>query len=121
MEPSVRDRDEETGPECAYAGIGKTFELDPMVEYVAPVAVGADGSSYIYPNQTLQNVHLSGIHTVVPFVFYLLGALNIAIMLASLPVVFCAGHFAIWFHGSLAGVSEPVVLRLLHPRCDVKK
>ena len=104
--PSVRYRDEETGPTCEYAGIGRTFNLDPLVVLAAPVAYGPNDSYPIYPSRTLDNVHMPPIHTVVPFVFYFIGALDMAIMLVTIPIVFCAEHFAIMFHTALAGVSE---------------
>jgi hypothetical protein len=55
-----------------------------------------------WANATVQNVSVPPQETVVPFVFYILGLVQLSGLIVSIPVVYCADNFALPFHLALS-------------------
>ncbi len=89
---------EELGPACLPASIGRTTPLPPLVTLAYNTATSGHNYQNL-SNATVENVHMTPLRvTIAPFLFYLLGMLEMALLLMTIPVVFCAGNFALVFH-----------------------
>ena len=56
------------------------------------------------PSQTSLHVRVKPIHTVVPFIFYVLGMIDLAVSLAFIPRTFSGVHHSNLFSFSAVGV-----------------
>jgi hypothetical protein len=100
---------EEIGPQCLSGSVGHSYNFTELVTLAVDNALSGYSDRY-YPKATADHVRMSAFHaTIVPFVFYVLGMIEMVVMLVSILMVFCAGNFALLFHlavlvGSLLSV-----------------
>lgn len=79
----VEPTDEEMGPYCTSSTPGYVFDLHSLLvatEYGVE-ELWLDTLNITSPSEASQNVRLNQIHTVVPFIFYTMGAIDLAVFL----------------------------------------
>jgi hypothetical protein len=99
--------DEEFGPICIAASPGATFNLTRLLVTADPYLGGwlPNRTGPVFTSAATQHIHLAPIHKIVPFIFYVISAINTTILIIIVPRGFGGRRREAAVHFSIAGGS----------------